>query len=133
MKWHSRLAIALFACAQSTKVFGRLWDNVIVKFEDDLAGWLAANVDIEEDLAAWGHGGWQSVVVGFGDVAVVQEEFGVKESPNVCVQSSKKQSQLCAWCEMKSQTNFSKVVEAVEAAPADREAWHAPRSCASGQ
>ena len=43
---------AMFASGELTEVFGCLWYDVVVKFEDDPAGWLAVNRDIELETSA---------------------------------------------------------------------------------
>lgn len=41
---------AFLSCAQSTEVFGSLWNNVSVQLEGDAAFLLAVDLDVEKDL-----------------------------------------------------------------------------------
>lgn len=38
---------SLFSCAQCSKVFSRLWNNVVVKFEGHSHGIFGANLEIK--------------------------------------------------------------------------------------
>lgn len=52
VEWLARLACALFTCAKAAEVLGCLWNNVGVEFENNTAGWLVVDSNIEEDTWA---------------------------------------------------------------------------------
>jgi hypothetical protein len=49
VKWLAGLAYTLLTSAESTEVLSSLGDDVAKELEDNAAGWLAANGDVEED------------------------------------------------------------------------------------
>jgi len=44
------VAVTLLASAEGSEVLGGLWDDLVLEGEDDLAGWLSTDGDVEEYL-----------------------------------------------------------------------------------
>lgn len=50
VEWRAGVTEALFTSSQSSEVFGGLWGNIVVQFENDTAQWLAISFNVEENF-----------------------------------------------------------------------------------
>jgi hypothetical protein len=45
------VAVSVLTCCKLTKVASRLWDDIVVEFEDDPSGWCTVDGDVKLDTS----------------------------------------------------------------------------------